>query len=55
MTLIGIILAIVGVLGFLANLSGIYVMTGLAGDLRLWGGVAVIGVILAILTRRARD
>lgn len=55
MTLIGIILAVVGVLGFLANITGIYIMTGMAGDLRLWGGIAAVGAILAILTRRARD
>jgi len=55
MTRIGIILATVGVLGFLANVTGIYVMSGMAADLRIWGGAAVVGVVLAVLTRRPRD
>ncbi len=55
MTLIGIIMAIVGLAGLLVNVSGIYVMTGMAGDLRIWGGVAIVGAVIAMLTRRARD
>ncbi len=55
MTLIGILMALIGALGALANLTGVYVMPGMAGDPKLWGGVAVIGAIVAMLTRRPRD
>lgn len=55
MTFIGILLAVVGVVGLLANITGIYVMTGMAGDLKLWVGIAVVGAVTALLTRRARD
>lgn len=55
MTLAGLIVCAAGVLGFLANYFGLYPMTGVMGDLRLWGGAAVIGAITALLTRRASD
>ena len=55
MTLIGILLAVVGAVGLLLNLTGIYLMTGMAGDLRIWGGITIVGVVTALLTRRARD
>jgi hypothetical protein len=55
MTLIGILLAVAGALGLLANVTGIYLMTGMAGDLRIWGGITIVGVATAMLTRRARD
>lgn len=55
MTLAGLIVCAAGVLGFLANYFGLYPMTGVMGDLRLWGGAAVIGAVTALLTRRASD
>ncbi|MBX7255779.1 MAG: hypothetical protein K1Y02_05420 [Candidatus Hydrogenedentes bacterium] len=55
MTLLGILLAIAGVLGVVGVFMGIIQSTGLIGDPRLWGGVAAAGIILAIFTRRPRD
>jgi uncharacterized membrane protein YdbT with pleckstrin-like domain len=55
MTRIGIILAIVGALGFFVNFTGVYIMSRTAGDVRIWGGVAILGVVVAMLTRRPRD
>ena len=55
MTLIGLIVCAAGILGFLANYTGMYAMTGVMADQRLWVGVVVIGALTAILTRRASD
>ena len=55
MTLAGLIVCAAGVLGVRANYCGLYPMTGVMGDLRLWGGAAVIGAVTALLTRRASD
>ena len=55
MTLAGLIVCAVGILGFLANFMGLYPMSGVMADMRLWVGVMVIGAITAIFTRRASD
>ncbi|MFA6241433.1 MAG: hypothetical protein WC655_10910 [Candidatus Hydrogenedentales bacterium] len=55
MTLVGIILTIVGVLGVVGVYTGIVQSTGYVGDPRIWGGVAAAGIVLALLTRRPRD
>ena len=55
MTLLGILVAIVGIAGFVANFMGLVRPTGLMGNLTFWGGVAIAGAVLAMLTRRPRD
>lgn len=55
MTLLGILLAIAGLLGVVGVYLGFIQSTGVIGDPRVWGGIAAAGAILAILTRRARD
>ena len=55
MTLAGLIVCAVGVLGFLANYTGFYPMSGVMADMRLWVGVMVIGALTAVFTRRAND
>jgi len=53
--MVGIILAIVGLAGLLLNYTGAYPMSGVLGDLKLWGGVTLLGVIVWVFTRRPRD
>lgn len=55
MTLIGIILALIGIVGFILNYTGITKLEGVLGDLRVWGALAVVGAVTAILTRRPSD
>jgi len=55
MTRAGIILAIIGVVGFVLNFTQVYPMRGFLGDVRVWGGVAIAGALLAIVTRRPMD
>ncbi|GMU91977.1 MAG: hypothetical protein AMXMBFR4_10350 [Candidatus Hydrogenedentota bacterium] len=55
MTMIGLIVCAIGVLGFLANFTGFYMMPPPYGNLYIWGGAAVIGAVTAMLTRRASD
>jgi len=55
MTLVGILLAIAGVLGVVGVYIGVIQSTGMLGDPRVWGGVAAAGIVLAFLTRRPRD
>lgn len=55
MTFAGIVVCLVGIAGFAANYMGLYPMSGVMADMRLWVGVMVIGALTAILTRRASD
>lgn len=55
MTLIGLIVCAIGVIGFLVQYMGWYALPGVMSDNRLWIGVAVVGALTAILTRRASD
>ncbi|MDZ4861522.1 MAG: hypothetical protein SGI88_21325 [Candidatus Hydrogenedentes bacterium] len=55
MTLNGLIVCAIGIVGFLANYLEFYPMSGALADIRLWVGVMVIGAITAIVTRRASD
>lgn len=48
MELIGIIVMIAGVLGFAATWIGMLTIA----PLMVWGGLAVVGMIITILTRR---
>ena len=55
MTILGILLALIGGAGALGIFLGIIRSDPPVGDIRIWGAVAVVGVVLAILTRRPRD
>lgn len=55
MTLAGLIVCGIGILGFLTNYLGFYPMSGVMADMRLWVGVMLIGAVTALLTRRASD
>lgn len=55
MTMIGLIVCAIGILGFLANFFGLYPMPSVMADIRLWVGIVVVGALTAILTRRASD
>ena len=55
MTMIGLIVCAIGLAGLMVNYLNLYPMTGVMADLKLWVGIAVIGAITAILTRRASD
>ena len=55
MTMIGLIVCAIGLAGLVVNYLNLYPMTGVMADLKLWVGIAVIGAITAILTRRASD
>ena len=55
MTLLGVFIAIIGIAGFLVNFIGVVKWTGLMGSFTVWGGIAIAGVVLAILTRRPGD
>ncbi len=55
MTLIGILLAVVGIAGAALMFFNIVPWTGLFGDIRIWVGIAVVGGVIAMLTRRPSD
>ncbi|HRK34052.1 MAG TPA: hypothetical protein PLJ47_05595 [Candidatus Hydrogenedentes bacterium] len=55
MTLAGLIVCAIGIVGFLANYTQMYPLSGALADMRLWVGVMVVGAATAILTRRASD
>ena len=55
MTILGIILAVFGLGGLALKFTGVYELPGIVGDAKVLAGVAVVGVVLYILTRRPAD
>ena len=55
MTLLGMIVCSVGIIGYVVNYMGLAALPGILQDQKLWIGLAVIGGVTAMLTRRARD
>ena len=55
MTILGILLALVGGVGALGIFTGIIKADPPVGDVRIWCAVAVVGIVIAVLTRRPRD
>ena len=55
MTLFGILLAVVGIVGAALMYFNVVPWTGFFGDIKVWVGIAVAGLVIAMLTRRPRD
>ncbi|GMW02587.1 MAG: hypothetical protein AMXMBFR84_37230 [Candidatus Hydrogenedentota bacterium] len=55
MSLIGILISVVGLLGAVGTFAGIIQIPGVAGDPKLWAAVLAVGVVVTILTRRPGD
>ncbi len=51
MHLIAVLLMIVGVLGFIGTFTGMVTIAPLS----LWAGLAIVGAIVTVLTRRPAD
>ena len=55
LTVIGVLMALAGIAGFLLNVMGIIKKPGMVGNPTVWAVVAVIGIVLFFLTRRPSD
>lgn len=51
MYVIAVLVMLVGVLGFMAAFAGVLTIAPLS----LWAGIAIVGLIVAVLTRRPSD
>ena len=55
MRLVGIIIAVIGILGAAINYYDIVHLTGVLGNVRNWGVVVAIGVAIFFFFRRPSD
>jgi hypothetical protein len=55
MTVIGVLMALAGGVGFVLTFMGIVKRADIAGNPTVWAVVCVIGIVLFFLTRRPSD
>lgn len=55
MAFLGVLIAVVGVVGFILNFTGVLKLTGPLGNPATFAIAAVVGVVLFFLTRRPSD
>ncbi|MBN2310813.1 MAG: hypothetical protein JXR94_17700 [Candidatus Hydrogenedentes bacterium] len=55
MTIIGVLLALAGIVGFALNYLGIVRVTGALGSPATWAVVGVVGVVVFFISRRPSD
>jgi hypothetical protein len=55
MTIIGILLTLAGLGGFIVSFAGIWVFPGVLANPWVWAAIGAAGAILTILTRRPGD
>lgn len=48
---VGVIVMIIGAIGFALSFASIITV----GSLAIWGGIAAVGTVVAIMTRRPSD
>jgi len=55
MTGVGVLLALVGIIGFVLTFMGILPLTGVFANPTIYAGAAVAGIVLFFLFRRPSD